>query len=149
MILGDDSAAMNELSSEMHEMVEFAAQSEDADLVLDLRAMGNNSNSTYFDAFFDATQRCLVSKGFICEHDRRHDVIPHLAAATGWQQALGMLKNCTANGYAPPFISIRDLSRKLKSPVCLMYHYLLTQHSLLFFVQLARQTKQLKGTLKR
>ena len=42
MILGDDSAAMNELSSEMHEMVEFAAQSEDADLVLDLRVMGNN-----------------------------------------------------------------------------------------------------------
>ena len=39
--------AMNELSSEMHEMVEFAAQSEDADLVQDLRVRGNNSNSTY------------------------------------------------------------------------------------------------------
>jgi hypothetical protein len=80
LILGDDSAAMHELSAGMFEMVEFAAECEDIDIVLDLRSLGNNMNSTRFDAFFDAVNKYLIQEGYTSVHDRRHGTVPTLAA---------------------------------------------------------------------
>ena len=49
--LGDDSDEMLALNGEMAALVEFAAHSEDIDIVTDLRAMGNHNNSVFFDPF--------------------------------------------------------------------------------------------------
>ena len=84
--MADDSSEMNNLSAEMYEMIEFAAQTEGVDIMLDLRARGNNANSTHFDAFFEAAQQYLVINGFTAVDHARHGQIPHLAAAPGGQQ---------------------------------------------------------------
>ena len=163
LILGDDSAAMHELSAGMFEMVEFAAECEDIDIVLDLRSLGNNMNSTRFDAFFDAVNKYLIQEGYTSVHDRRHGTVPTLAAVTGGkqgaariaatvqQQHTGLALERNKNGYAPPFISVQDLSRKVVESglLTVQIQFLLNQQLHWDFGPHIHQERQQTGSLER
>ena len=111
LILDDGSTLASDMSCEVQEMIYFAAEKEDHDIVLDMRQFGNCGASELFQPFFNATKQVLENEGFVAVCERRHDDRPHLAAVTGGARGAGT--NFNGNGYAPPFISISNLKERV------------------------------------
>ena len=55
LILDDESKMASDLSVEVQDMIYFAAESEDHDIVLDMRQLGNRGASDLFSPFFLVT----------------------------------------------------------------------------------------------
>ena len=104
LILDDDSADAAKVEKEFQILINFAVDSGDDDFIADLRQIGNNGSKTKFTVFFGELKKMLEEKNLVAAEDRRHNAVPHLAVQTGGRQRI-----TDANGYAPEFISIRQL----------------------------------------
>lgn len=75
----DAGAASNEVVKAVDERLAEALQTEDADIVLDLRSL--NKRPRVYDPFFDAAAKYIESAVETAVDDRRHGNISHLAVA--------------------------------------------------------------------
>ena len=111
LILDNGNTLASDMSCEVQEMMYFAAESEDHDIVLDMRQFGNRGQLNCFSHFSMLLNRFWKMKGLL--HSVSVAMMIDLTLLQLQAGARLAFTNFNANGYAPPFISISNLKERV------------------------------------
>ena len=114
-LTGDSSAASSEIESHINECVRQALESEDPDVVVDLRQHNKGHSSKYME-FWEACENYIRGNIKTAVDDRRHDPIEHLAIAMSVPDLLSEVSKKVEPGIPIPSVQWLRLQFWPKSP---------------------------------
>lgn len=139
-LTGDASAAPSKISKDVRIRLKIALESQDPELLYDLRCM-NQGKPAKYDQFWEAAQQFIESSALQAVDSRRHGQVCHLATAISARDFLEQVAKMLPDGVAVPCESWLRLQFWPKNP----YVAAAAQHTGKLKVRYMVQARQLNA----